>query len=155
MSDDRDDDLTSEFDLLQLKLAFAYHIVQRIVGADDKLARGEVKFLEQRFPAALLARTGFLSPEGTFTEHFQRATSEALIALPSRLNKEEKLGMIDLLFEATLADDEFHASEGKVLVHAARLLDLTTDELDAHLSTRRAQVADIELTTQEWQQGED
>ena len=146
------DDATSEFDLLQLKLAFAYHIVQRIIGADEKLARGEIRFLEQRFPTALLTRAGFLAPDGTFTEVFQRATSEALIALPVRLNKEEKLGLVDLLFEATLADDEFHVAEGKVLVHAARLLDLSSAELDAHLSTRKGQVADIELTTQEWQQ---
>jgi uncharacterized tellurite resistance protein B-like protein len=145
------DDPTAEFDLLQLKLAFAYHIVQRIVGADEKLARGEIRFLEQRFPAALMRRAGFLSETGTFTEAFERATSEALVDLPVRLNADEKLSLLDLLFEATLADDEFHASEAKVLVHAARLLGVSGEVLDAHLSTRRGQVADIELTTQEWQ----
>lgn len=150
MPSDRDDP-TAEFDLLNLKLAFAYHVAQRIVGADDQLARGEVRFLEQRFPAELMRRAGFLSADGTFTELFQRATSEALIELPMRLNVAEKLGLIDLFLDATLADGEFHASEGVVLVHAARLLDLTTEALDAHLSTRRGQVADIELTTQEWQ----
>ncbi len=148
---DLKDDETSEFDTLRLKLAFAYHIVQRIVGADERLARGEVRFLEQRFPAALLVKLGFLTAQGTFTELFQQATSEALLELPRRLTLEEKFGMIDLLLDAALADDEFHPSEGIVLEHAARLLGVASEDLDRHLSTRRGQVGDIELTTQEWQ----
>ncbi len=145
------DDPTGEFDLLQLKLAFAYHVVQQIVGADDQVAKGELRFLQTRFPADELRRCGFIGVDGAFTDAYHRATGEALMELPERLNDTEKYQMVDLLLEACLADDELHASEAKVLVHAARLLGIPNDALDAHLTTKRTMVGDIELTTQEWE----
>lgn len=145
------DDPTAEFDLLQLKLAFAYHVVQQIVGADDHLAKGELRFLATRFPSDLLRRCGFIGVEGAFTESYHRATGEALMELPERLNETEKYALVDLLLEACLADDELQLAEAKILVHAARLLGLSSEALDRHLTTKRTMVGDIELTTQEWE----
>jgi uncharacterized tellurite resistance protein B-like protein len=146
-----DDDPTSEFDLHDLRLAFAYHVVHQIVGADQTLDASELRFVKHRFPASKLQRAGFLDASGGLTTRYTRAAGEAVIELPTRLTRLEKLAVLDLLLDASLADGEFHPAEGRLLLHAARLLGLSTADVDAHLSTREGEVTDIELSTQEWE----
>ena len=111
-------------DLERLELAFAYHLADQVVGADGHVAPQEAAFLEERFGAGRLRAYGFVDEAGAFTEGFRAAVDEALAVLPSELPEARKVALMELLRQASLADQEGHESEANVLIVAARLLGL-------------------------------
>ena len=131
-------------DVEQMKQAFAYHVVQQILAADDHVARGEVRFLEERFPRETMVQVGLMDEEGVFTDRFPDAYTEALRRLPAALGRDEKLALITLFLDACVADGALDSNEGRVLLDAADRLGVTPHELNAHLDTL-AMVGEVEL----------
>lgn len=122
------------FPLDQLKLAFTYHMVRRIVGADGDFKVAEEQWMNQLFPASDLESCGFLEGR-SFTPRFQEALQQAMAELPTRLDPPEKLELIETFLGATLADGTLQHTEGHVLLEAAQILGLSPAELDRHLDT--------------------
>lgn len=127
-----------------LKLAFAWHIVRQIVGADGHLDPKEEKFLHRKFPEGALGAAGFVDDGGLPSDAFRAALGEAMIGLPETLDLEAKIDLLDTFMDATLADDEFHHEEGNLLVKASRLLGMSSSELNAWLDATR-EVGQLEL----------
>jgi hypothetical protein len=125
-----------QFGLDDLKLAFSLHVVDQIVAADDQLTRAELAFLESQFPQKLLRDRGFADEDGVRTDAYHQAAMDALDRLPHQLELDEKVALLSVFFAATIADERFEAAEGNALVDAARLLDMTDDEIDRFLASR-------------------
>lgn len=121
------------FDTEALKLAFSYHALEQIIAADGVLEPEEAAFLEQTFPRALMLESGFIDDVGGKTPLYADALDEALIELPDRLTLGEKLCIVELFVDATIADGVFRHSESEVLQQAAIMLGVTTDEWSQHL----------------------
>ncbi len=136
------------FALDQLKLAFAYSIVEEIVDADEKVHDAERRFLAEKFPATSLESCGFLDDKGELNDDYRAAVAESLERLGNELDLQEKFALIDIFMGASLADGEFHHEEGNVMVWASRLLAITSDQLDAHLDTND-DVGSLDLPTAE------
>ena len=128
--------MSDDFTLGQLELAFAYHVVQQVIMGDGVIDPGERKFVEDRFPTELMRQSGFQDGAGHATPRFHAALGDALLELPSQLGLDEKLELIDVLLDASLADFDHHIDEGTPAARAARLLDVTTLELEAHFRAR-------------------
>ncbi|MEZ4317361.1 MAG: hypothetical protein R3F61_07645 [Myxococcota bacterium] len=125
-----------QYGLDDLRLAFSMHVVDQIVAADDKLTEAELRFLQDRFPNHILMDRGFTDADGVRTDAYHDAAVDALDRLPTELDSTEKLELLKVFFEATVADDTFELAEGSALLDAARLLDLSDEEIDAFLATR-------------------
>ena len=54
----------AEFEFEHLRLAFAYHMVEQIVHADDAVEFKETGFMARLFPAEQLLKYGFISETG-------------------------------------------------------------------------------------------
>lgn len=124
------------FTVAEMRLAFAYHLMQLVVSADGHLDAKELAFVEGIFPEDVLEKARFLDDEGEFTARYEAAKGEALLELPGQLDEAGKLGLVDLLIDASLADDHLEAREVQRIVHAGRLLDLTEDDVMTHLGRR-------------------
>jgi uncharacterized tellurite resistance protein B-like protein len=139
-----------KFGVDDLKLAFCMHMVDQIVSADDELSSEELTFLDKRFPASLQRARGFLDDQGDRTDTWHEAAMEALDRLPTELDHAQKLELLDLFVDATVADAKFETTEGSLLVDAARLLDLDDAAIDAFLAGRSevggAKVSDLDPT---------
>ncbi|MEQ1507912.1 MAG: TerB family tellurite resistance protein [Myxococcota bacterium] len=118
----------------ELELAFTYHLVNQIVGADGVVAPAEARFVSRTFPPSLLASSGFVGSNGLFTPRWTEALGEALLVLPER-SVEARVAIVETLFRAALADDEFLRAEASTIHRAARLLGLE-DEAYAELVER-------------------
>lgn len=125
-----------QYGLDDLKLAFSLHVVDLIVAADDKLTKAELAFLEERFPQSALAERGFVDSDGVRTDAYHEAAVDALDRLPAQLELGDKVELLRVFFAATVADDSFEKAEGNALVDAARLLDMSDEEIDGFLATR-------------------
>ena len=117
----------------QLELAFAYHMVQRLIGADDSVHQAEIRFMEDRFPSSALRDAGFVDEGGTWTARWRSALELALAELGSRLDEDRKVALVQTLLGASLADRDFDSAEGGVVLQAASLLGLGGDALDRAL----------------------
>ena len=115
-----------DFDLVQLELAFSYHIVTQIMDADGTLTPAEMRFIEERFPADVLQASGFVGPDGEFTQRWHNACGEALMELPMQ-PEADRIRLLQSVFQATLADGRFERPEGEVLLRAGRLLGLSPE----------------------------
>lgn len=131
------------FPVDQLKLAFAYHIVRQIVGADGEFGAAEQRWIARAFPPTTLETSGFLD-RNLLTMAFERALETALVELPQRLTLEEKLDLLETFLDASLADEQLHHTEGSLIVKAAELLGVPPDALDKHLDTLDS-VGSVEL----------
>jgi uncharacterized tellurite resistance protein B-like protein len=131
----------------QLELAFAYHMVQRLIGADDAIHRSEILFLDERFPQADLFEAGFLGDDGAYTKTWRAALETALTELKHRLSEERKIVLMHTLLSASLADRDFDAAEGEVLLQAATVLGLSGALLDQALG--HDDVGSVELPAPE------
>ena len=109
-------------DLQRLQLAFAYHMIEQVIGSDAELDGEESAYLAEVFPRALLARLGFVDAHGERTPAFDEAREVALLELPDRLTLGEKLGLVELLVGAAAADGLLTAPEVDALSAAARML---------------------------------
>ncbi|MCB9679173.1 MAG: hypothetical protein H6737_28985 [Alphaproteobacteria bacterium] len=125
-----------QYGIDDLKLAFSLHVVDQIVAADDQLTKAELAFLDARFPQSVLHERGFVDEDGVRTEAYHDAAMDALERLPVELDKASKLELLSMFFAATVADAQFELAEGGVLVDAARLLDLSDDDIDGFLEGR-------------------
>jgi uncharacterized tellurite resistance protein B-like protein len=128
----------------RLKLAFAYDVARKIVGADQSIELSEVAFLEASFPWRLLADLGYVGADGKATVAFEAAVAEARKVLPAELGSEDKLALVSLFLEASVADGQFQAEEGTVIVQAARDLGVQSSAFFNHIGTR-AHVGTIDL----------
>lgn len=118
-----------------LQLAFAYDMIQRIIGSDTVVDSVELSFLDRTFPPDLLRTCGFLDDRGRLTEAFSEARGEALDALPSALTQGQKLALLDLLIEAAASDGVLAAEESDMLSEAAALLRLPDAAWREHLTS--------------------
>lgn len=109
-------------DLQRLQLAFAYHMIEQVIGSDAALDGEEAAYLAEVFPLELLARLGFVDGSGARTAAFDEARDLALVELPDRLTLGEKLGLVELLVGAAAADGLLTAQEVDALSAAARML---------------------------------
>lgn len=125
-----------QFGIDDLKLAFSMHMVDQIVAADDVLSPEELAFLERRFPLSMLVERGFAHADGERTEAWHQAAVDALERLPTELTESEKIELLAVFFEATIADARFERAEGNLLVDGARLLDLDDAVIDRFLASR-------------------
>ncbi|MCB9682419.1 MAG: hypothetical protein H6733_13210 [Alphaproteobacteria bacterium] len=125
-----------DFELPHLELAFAYHVIQQVVGADGVVGDAELRFVEERFPPAVLRSAGFKDARGRFTDRYEEALGDALLELPVRLPMDARLVLIDLFLDASLADDDHGAAEAVHAARAARLLGIPDDVLAAHVASR-------------------
>ena len=138
------------FAIDQLKLAFAYSIVEEIVDAGEEVDDAERKYLAETFPATSLASCGFLDENGKLNDDYRAAVEESLETLSGALALDDKFALVDIFMGASLADGEFHHEEGNVMVWAARLLGITSDQLDSHLDTID-EVGSVDLPTAEFE----
>jgi uncharacterized tellurite resistance protein B-like protein len=123
-----------EFPTEALKLAFSYHALEQIIAADGVLEPGEIAFLQATFSDELMREAGYFDANGERLPRYAAALEEALVELPDRLTLGEKLCLIEIFAEATVADGVLKAVEADVLSAAAEMLGVTTDEWTAHLS---------------------
>jgi len=123
-----------EFHTEALKLAFSYHALEQIIGADGVLEPEEIAFLKGTFSDELMTEAGFFDAAGSRTPRYEQALEEALLELPDRLTLGEKLCLVELFVEATVADGVFRPVESQVLQQAAMTLGVTTDEWSMHLA---------------------
>ncbi|HHO50716.1 MAG TPA: hypothetical protein ENK18_07525 [Deltaproteobacteria bacterium] len=118
-----------------LQLAFAYDMIQRIIGSDTVVDSVELSFLDDTFPPDLLRTCGFIDARGRLTEAFTEARAEALEALPAGLTQGQKLALLDLLIEAAASDGVLAAEEADLLSEAAALLSLSDLAWREHLTS--------------------
>jgi uncharacterized tellurite resistance protein B-like protein len=127
-----------------LELAFAYDVVRRLVGADDRIDPTEAAFLERTFPWAMLQARGLVGQDGAFTPEFEQAVKKAREVLPKALETEEKLALVSVFVGAAVADEYFDHAEGKVVLEAVHALGLSTDEFLTHIG-KLDSVGDVDL----------
>ena len=122
-------------DLQRLQLAFAYHMIEQVIGSDADLDGEETAYLSEVFPPELLTRLGFLDGTGERTSDFDEARDLALVELPERLTLGEKLGLIELLVGAAAADGLLTAQEVDALSATARMLGVSDAAWAEHLDS--------------------
>lgn len=133
------------FSQTELELALTYHVVQLIIDADQEITESEKVFVQAYFDAERMAEFGFLDEEGEPTPRLTEARDEALGRLPRLLSTVRKLELVTTFLGAAVVDDDLARAESKIVVAAAQLLGLSTDQLDAHLDSLDRTVASIEL----------
>lgn len=137
--------MDEDFSLDELKLAFTWHIVHQILGSDGVVCEAEQRFVKRTFPDLLLERSGFFTETG-FTQRWQDALGEALLTLPT-LSVPERVQIVDTLFKAAMADDQFEHAEGEILRRAARLIALQDEQVTQILEG--LVTSEVELHTEE------
>ena len=128
----------------QMKLAFCWHLARRIVQADTVVQVAESEWLQERFPEQDLRAAGLTDESGSESKSFNAILGQAMVDLPDVLDLQGKFEVLKALFDATLADAEFHHREGDALVNAGRLLGMSTTEIEQFLS-EQAEVGEVEL----------
>lgn len=123
----------TESNIDDLKLAFCVFICQKIFEADAYVDYQEFKLFGQIFPRQLLRSVAFVDDNDEFTDHYQRATADALAQLPNVLDESEKLELLTLLHGACMADGELASRELEELRRGADLLGIAPAEFTQHL----------------------
>ena len=126
--------MDEDFSLDELKLAFTWHVAHQILSSDGVVDAAEKRFVEKTFPKLLLERSGFFDANKGFTPRWNDALGEALLTLPT-LSVPERVQIVDTLFRAAVADDQFELVEGEIIRRAARLLALKDDEVSQILES--------------------
>ena len=90
------------YDLDQLKLAFAYSIVEEIVDADEEVTDAERRYLSEVFPSITLESCGFVDEEGKLNDAYRAAVAQSLEVLSTTLTLTQKLELIDMFMGASL-----------------------------------------------------
>jgi hypothetical protein len=128
-------------DVRRLQVAFTYHLLLEVVGSDGHVDGAELDYLEQVFPIDGLRGFGFVDGAGRLTPAFEEARDLALIELPERLTLGEKLGIVEIVAEASAADGVLTAEEADTLAAVARMLAIPDrawrDHLDGMLRSGR------------------
>lgn len=127
-----------------LKMAFCWHLARRIMQADTVVEVSEAVWLLDRFPLDALQAAGLADKQGAETEDFSEILGQAMVVLPDALDLSGKFEVLKSLFDATLADADFHHQEGHALIKAGRLLGMSTSEIEQFLE-EQTEVGDVEL----------
>lgn len=114
--------------LQHLKLAFAFDYARRIVNADGGESYEEFRMLGAAFPRPLLEQAHFLDEDGMLSAGFRDHRDMAHQVLPRKLERTEKVELLELLYEAS-AIDEVDAAEMSVLLEAGLALGLDEGEV--------------------------
>lgn len=117
------------YQLERLKLAFAHSFAGNIIDADGELDVAELAFIAEMFPNETMQTCGFVDLDGRYTDEYKTAVEESMKLLPEALSKADKVGLIQTLFGAAIADGHFHFREGNVLMLAGQLLGMDGDEI--------------------------
>jgi hypothetical protein len=115
-------------DLEQLQLAFAFHMVRELAGADAQLDRAELDWIRSTFPAGQLKAAGLIDVTGRTTPLFDELRHRALVELPDLLSPEQKLDLIELVTKASAADGVLAAEEADAIAAVARILGVPDDQ---------------------------
>jgi uncharacterized tellurite resistance protein B-like protein len=115
-------------DLEQLQLAFAFHMVRELAGADAQLDQTELDWIRTTFPVAKLKAAGLVDVTGRATPLFDELRHRALSELPERLVPEQKLELIELIAKASAADGVLAAEEADAIAAVARILGVPDDQ---------------------------
>ena len=134
-----------EFSIEQLKSVFVYHVVETIVGADDRLSPDEVLFLQAVYPVSRMVVDGFSNDSGELTPLFGDARAVALEELPKRLSLAEKLSLVTTFLDACVVDGHLDHDEGSMLFEAATLLGVSSSDFNRHLDTLADIVGNVDL----------
>ncbi len=132
------------YELERLKLAFAHNFAGTIIDADGAVDVAELAFIARMFPSETLQGCGFVDLHGRYTDDYRVAVEESLSVLPVALSLAEKVGLIQTLFGAAIADGQFHFREGNVLMLAGQLLGMDGDQITAAMETEYS-MGEIEL----------
>jgi uncharacterized tellurite resistance protein B-like protein len=120
-------------DVRRLQVAFTYHLLLEVVGSDGHVDGAELDYLQRIFPIDDLEAFGFVDGDGRLTDAFEEARDLALIELPDRLTLGEKLGVVEIVAEATAADGVLTPEEADTLAAVARILGIPAGEWHTHL----------------------
>lgn len=120
------------FELVDLKLAFQYHLVLRIVTADDDVANNEDAYIAALCPPKRMIEAGFFDKAWQVTPVYQVALKHAQRALP-KLPREERQALLSSCVTACLIDGRLHPAEVACLRQAAFELAFTIAEFDSYL----------------------
>ena len=112
----------------RLKVAFAIKISEMIVKADGVIQPSEKEFLEEAFPAEMLAALGLEDPA-----EYETLRNLALDELPDLLDREEKLMLVGLFLAVCESDSEIDVRELEVLALAADQLGLPFEDVIGYL----------------------
>jgi uncharacterized tellurite resistance protein B-like protein len=115
-------------DLEQLQLAFAFHMVQELAGADAQLDQSELDWIRSTFPLARLKAAGLVDVTGRTTPLFDELRHRALGELPELLAPEQKLELVELIARASAADGVLAAEEADAIAAVARILEVPEDQ---------------------------
>lgn len=121
------------FSVDQLKLAFGYELVSRIIGTDGAVTPEESVFIERASSPGALVGAGFVDGNGGFLPRYREAVAESLRQLP-KLDVADRLDLVECIVEAAAIDGVFPAKEAEAIAHAARMLGLLTDEVASRLN---------------------
>ena len=119
--------MDEDFEVVELSLAFSYHVVNRIMEADGIVMPSEARFIKAFFPEELLKNSGFVRADGSYTERYQTALGEALLRLPDELSDDQKKELVSTLKQAALADSHLENKEQLAVEHACSLLGIRVD----------------------------
>jgi hypothetical protein len=117
----------------RLQVAFTYHLLLEVVGSDGHVDGAELDYLEQVFPIDGLRSFGFVDGTGRLTRAFEEARDLALVDLPDVLTLGEKLGIVEIVAEASAADGLLTPEEADMLAAVARMLAIPDRAWREHL----------------------
>jgi hypothetical protein len=118
----------------ELKLAFTWHAAMDLISVDDDVDPAEVAWITRRFTDRARA-AGLVDNDGRYLPRFHEAVVESLKVLPG-LPRAEKVGLLEDLVAAVLADGVLAHSESERLKEIMEMLGLAGHDLDAVLGMR-------------------
>lgn len=126
----------------ELKLAFAWHAAMELISVDGDVDPAEVAWITRKYTDRARA-AGLVDKDGRYLPRFNEAVAEAWVVLPD-LPRAEKLGLVEDLVSAVLADGVLAHAESERLKEMLLQLGLAGHDLDAVLRMRN-DVGDVEL----------
>ena len=114
--------MSEDLSIIRLKVAYAFHVAQMIMEADDNVDPREMVRMTEAFPRELLDGLNFVDEHDSFTTEFYDALDEAAEVLPFELSLREKLALVAIFARVTGADGEMDERERELLIDAAEFL---------------------------------
>lgn len=139
-------------DLESLQLAFAYHVVCEVIGADATIDPAELAWIHAMFPFDRLLERGLVDRHGKVTPLLDELRHQALIELPERLSADQKLSLVRIVAHASAADGVLAPEEADTIAAVARMLgvpdrlwlSMIDDLLRSGMITRDATASPVE-----------
>lgn len=125
----------TDLELTRLKVAFAFHVAKMIVESDNDVDPREMTVMTDAFPRELLDGLDFVDENGRFTSEYHDAVVSALEVLPGTLSQSEKLRLVAIFTQASVADGQLKQRERALIIEAAAYLGVSADQVVAHLKS--------------------